>query len=107
MTRCAHCGNRWTIGDKLRESFKFSFDRSMTCPYCGEKQYLTRRYMKKSMLITFLMSLIMFLPSFFSVTWQVHVAFIIISIPTAFFLILYTFELTSAYEGDFWDDQIR
>lgn len=103
MTRCEHCGSRWTFGDRLRESFKFSLDRSMTCPYCQEKQYLTNRYRKKSALINFLMLLFMFVPVFFSAPWQVYVICLITAVSMGFFLQIHTFELSSTDAVDFWD----
>ena len=55
MTRCTNCGTQWTFKEKLRKSF--SLDRGMPCPHCGEAQYLTNSYRKKSSLITDLVSL--------------------------------------------------
>ncbi|WP_373446095.1 TIGR04104 family putative zinc finger protein [Salinicoccus bachuensis] len=100
MTRCTNCGTRWTFKDKLRKSF--SFDRGMSCPHCGEAQYLTWRYRKKSSLTTFLMLLLFFLPSFFNAPWQVHVSVLIPTLSAGILFQVHTFELTDNDDGDFW-----
>lgn len=101
MTRCTRCGTRWTFKEKLKKSF--TLDRGMSCPHCGETQFLTNSYRKTSSLITFLMLLLFFLPSFFNAPWQVHVSVFIITLITGLFLQIHTFELADRDEGDFWN----
>ena len=101
MTRCTNCGTRWTFKEKLRKSF--SFDRGMPCPQCGEAQYLTWRYRKKSSVITFLMILLFSLPGFFNASWSVFLAVFTITFATGLFLQIHTFELTDKDDGDFWN----
>ncbi|MCG1010522.1 hypothetical protein J4760_10875 [Salinicoccus sp. ID82-1] len=104
MTRCQKCGKQWTFKEKLRKSFKFSFDRSMNCPHCQEKQYLTNGYRKKSALITFLMILTIFLPSFLGASWEIYVVCLVAAVSIGFFLQIHTFELSNTDEGDFWNE---
>lgn len=101
MTRCTNCSTRWTFKEKLRKSF--SFDRGMPCPHCGEAQYLTNSYRKKSSLITFLMLLLFFLPTFFNASWQAHASVLIPTLIVGIFLQIHTFELTDKDDGDFWN----
>ncbi|MFC3419380.1 TIGR04104 family putative zinc finger protein [Salinicoccus hispanicus] len=104
MTRCQNCGEKWTFEEKLKESFKFTFDRHMTCPHCQSKQYQTHRHRKISALISFLMVLAMFIPSFLSAPWQVYVTTVVTVVPVAFFLMVHTYELSNTDEGDFWHE---
>lgn len=41
MPVCAHCLNRWSWKQTIRQSFTLS--NQMICPYCGEIQYTTRK----------------------------------------------------------------
>ncbi|MDB0580086.1 TIGR04104 family putative zinc finger protein [Salinicoccus roseus] len=101
MTRCTNCGTQWIFKEKLRKSF--SLDRGMPCPHCGEAQYLTWRYRKKSILITFLMILLFFLPSFFNASWSIFLAIFTITLAAGLFLQIHTFELIDKDDGDFWN----
>ncbi|WP_088006932.1 TIGR04104 family putative zinc finger protein [Indiicoccus explosivorum] len=45
MPKCTNCHHRWTWKETLKSSF--TLDTGMECPYCGSKQYLTRKSRKR------------------------------------------------------------
>ncbi|MDR4889763.1 hypothetical protein RGU12_19910 [Fredinandcohnia sp. QZ13] len=46
MPTCQKCKNKWSWKQTFKKSFTFT--NAMTCPYCGEKQYITARTRKIS-----------------------------------------------------------
>lgn len=51
MPTCQNCQTKWSWWQTLKRSFVIN--GGMMCPYCGERQYITPRARKISMLITF------------------------------------------------------
>ena len=45
---CVECGEEWTFRDALKQCMKNS---NITCPYCGHKQYRTKRSALKANLL--------------------------------------------------------
>lgn len=52
MPTCQNCDREWT----WKQTFKkmFTLDGAMECPYCGAKQYYTKRSRKRTAALTFI-----------------------------------------------------
>jgi CXXC-20-CXXC protein len=60
MTKCQNCGKEWH-GKVLLKRY-ITLDPGMDCPYCGETQYLTKKYRRRSLLAILLLPLLIFVP---------------------------------------------
>src|SRR5690625_2532583 len=84
MSTCQNCNNKWSWKQTFKKS-SISFG-GMTCPYCGKKQYQTKRSGKRITIIYFtiffliMLHNIFFGPSyiaFFTLLWLIPLFFII------------------------------
>lgn len=60
MAKCQNCGQEWR-GSILLKRY-ITLEAGMECPYCGEPQYLTKKYRRRSLLSVLLLPLLIFLP---------------------------------------------
>lgn len=64
MPICQNCHNQWSWSHTFKKSFNLG--GGMACSFCGEKQYYSARFRKKSTIIPFIMiALIMIANLFF------------------------------------------
>ncbi|WP_079710139.1 TIGR04104 family putative zinc finger protein [Paraliobacillus ryukyuensis] len=70
MPHCQHCGTRWKWMQTLKTTFTMNTYDGVTCPYCGEKQYQTKKSRRNTYLlylffpILFVINLLVDVPSF-------------------------------------------
>lgn len=68
MTRCANCNTEWTAQTKIKGSM--TLDRYITCPSCGNKQYITKRYSRNTGILRFItLAVILMMPVFLDVNF--------------------------------------
>ena len=96
MPACQNCHSQWS----WKETFKRSFVLigGMTCPYCGEKQYLTARMRKRSTLIMPIVILFILLGNLFFGPSYIALFAILGVIPLS--IILYPFFVELSNEED-------
>jgi len=75
MPTCQNCHYEWTWSETFRKSF--TLDSAMTCPHCGNKQYITKKSRKRSSLTTFIAPLILLLHIIFSFSPVVTIGLLI------------------------------
>lgn len=96
MPICKNCNNKWSWKQTIKRSS--SFKREMICPYCGEKQYQS----KKSQAIAPFSSLVVLLPlfiqSFFDVSVGILLGLIPILAATVFMMYPFFIKLSSKEE---------
>src|SRR5699024_2850660 len=63
MSTCQNCNNKWSWKQTFKKS-SISFG-GMTCPYCGKKQYQTKRSGKRITIIYFTIFLLIMLNNIF------------------------------------------
>jgi CXXC-20-CXXC protein len=66
MPTCQHCKNAWTWKQAMRKAF--TLGPEMECPYCGEKQYLTRKSRKKQSMLGVIGPIFIMIPIIFDLT---------------------------------------
>jgi len=66
MPTCQSCHHEWSWSETFRKSF--TLDTALTCPHCGNKQYITKKSRKRTSLLVFSIPLIMLLRLIFSMT---------------------------------------
>ncbi|MFC3038698.1 TIGR04104 family putative zinc finger protein [Virgibacillus xinjiangensis] len=59
MPTCQKCGKDWSWSQTFKKMF--TLDTSMECPYCGEKQYYTKRSRKRTAAVSVLIPFLIFL----------------------------------------------
>lgn len=50
MPVCKSCQNKWSWNQTVKKMF--TLNTAMTCPYCGEKQYQTRKSKRKATILS-------------------------------------------------------
>ena len=75
MPICEKCNHRWSWKQTIKKISKLYSE--MTCPYCGEKQYQTKRSKTKAPFL----SLIVLLPLLIQAFFDVPVAILLSLIP--------------------------
>ncbi|RFB14750.1 hypothetical protein DZB84_14990 [Bacillus sp. HNG] len=89
MPTCQKCKNKWSWKQTFKKSFTFT--NAMTCPCCGEKQYITARTRKISASISFIAP---FLGLFFNFDfYSPHVILFIMLGFLSLFIVIYPFYL--------------
>jgi CXXC-20-CXXC protein len=63
LPTCQHCHRNWTWKQTVKKSFTLS--NQMTCPFCGEKQYISSKTRKRSGLLSFIPPLTMLITLLF------------------------------------------
>src|SRR5699024_6232882 len=63
MSTCQNCNNKWSWKQTFKKS-SISFG-GMTCPYCGKKQYQTKRSGKRITIIYFTIFFLIMLHNIF------------------------------------------
>ncbi|WP_052651911.1 TIGR04104 family putative zinc finger protein [Planococcus massiliensis] len=80
MLVCENCKTEWTWKQTLKSSFVLT--TSMTCPYCGEKQYATPKSKKRTFLLNMLILLPLLLQALFEMgvwtTFSLMIGFFIL-----------------------------
>lgn len=66
MPTCQSCHKEWSFGETFRKSF--TLDTTLTCPHCGEKQYITTKSRKRMSVLVFFIPLIMLLRLVFTLS---------------------------------------
>lgn len=66
MPTCQTCHKEWGWKQTVRKSF--TLDTGMTCPYCGEKQYVTAKARKRNSLTVLLIPLILLISFVFDIS---------------------------------------
>ncbi|MFB4168241.1 TIGR04104 family putative zinc finger protein [Virgibacillus sp. JSM 102003] len=96
MPICQNCHNKWSFKQTINKSF--TLDPWMTCPYCEEKQYQT----KKSRMKSSLLNAIILLPLLINIFFDIPGVFLLGLFPVVFLIVmsLYPFivELSSREE---------
>ncbi|GAB3792227.1 TIGR04104 family putative zinc finger protein [Virgibacillus kimchii] len=72
MPTCQNCHEKWSWKQTFKKSF--TLDTAIPCPFCGEKQYLTSRARKRSALPAVIIPFIIFIPSFFGVSFAAMIS---------------------------------
>lgn len=79
MPKCQHCGENWTWQQTVKKSF--TLDTHMKCPYCNEKQFISKRTRKWSSAFMFVIPLVLLLNIFWQPTlWTIVIMVFIASI---------------------------
>ncbi|MFD2830647.1 TIGR04104 family putative zinc finger protein [Corticicoccus populi] len=89
MTRCTNCDEKWTAKTKIKGSV--TLDRHIICPECGEKQYLSAKFQRMSIILVMITSAVLILTSAF---FDVGVSFIVIEA-----LLLFLINIAYIYFG--------
>ncbi|TFD92933.1 TIGR04104 family putative zinc finger protein [Jeotgalibacillus sp. R-1-5s-1] len=63
MPRCQNCHQKWSHLATLKRSLNFS--SGVTCPHCGEKQFVTKQSRKRSASLSGLISFIIIAAALF------------------------------------------
>src|SRR5690625_7045151 len=96
MSTCQNCNNKWSWKQTFKKS-SISFG-GMTCPYCGKKQYQTKRSGKRITIIYFtIFFLIMLHNIFFGPS---YIAFFTLFVLIHLFFIIILFFVELSYEDD-------
>ena len=61
---CVHCGEEWSYREAFKQSMK---NTALTCPYCDQKQYRTKKSFSKGVMLG------LFMPS-----WSLYLIYLII-----------------------------
>lgn len=87
MPTCQNCQRQWN----WKQTFKNSFILigGMTCPSCEEKQYLTSRMRKRSMIIPLIVIFLIVLGNLLFASSYVYMFAIFVLLPL--FLVIYPF----------------
>ncbi|HLR52140.1 MAG TPA: TIGR04104 family putative zinc finger protein [Candidatus Avamphibacillus sp.] len=93
MPTCQNCKSKWSWKQTFKKSF--TLDTAMTCPYCGEKQYVTSRTRNISTMITMMIITIVMLMNIFFGPSFIFVFILIGSIPFMVGLYPYWVELSN------------
>jgi CXXC-20-CXXC protein len=75
MPTCQHCHRKWTWKQTFKKSFTLS--HQLTCPFCGEKQYITSKARKRSAYLSFIPPLTLLLPIFFDISSILSISILI------------------------------
>lgn len=62
MAKCQKCGREWRGAAIIKRYITLEPD--VECPHCGESQYLTKKYRRRSLLSVLLLPLLIFIPIF-------------------------------------------
>ncbi len=65
MPTCENCHNKWTWKETVKKTF--TLFGKMTCPYCGETQYITQKSKMKNSFPTMLVLSPLLLNIFFDI----------------------------------------
>lgn len=84
---CIECNEEWTFREALKQSMK---NNNITCPYCGHKQYRTKKSALKASLLNISIPFITIVPQLFNhfllgiVVYLSCVAYLILSLNSYF-----------------------
>ncbi|THE13054.1 hypothetical protein E1I69_09295 [Bacillus timonensis] len=92
MPTCQKCNKKWSWKQTLKKSFTFT--NAITCPYCGEKQYITARTRKISASISFIAPILGLFLNFYSDSPHV-ILFIMLGF-LSLFIVIYPFYLETS-----------
>ncbi|TRM10781.1 hypothetical protein FH966_03085 [Lentibacillus cibarius] len=82
MPTCQNCHNKWSWKQTMKKMF--TLDTGMNCPYCGERQYQTRKSRKNAGLLNFFI----LLPLLLNIFFDIPAAILLSSFPVLFFLVM-------------------
>lgn len=99
MPTCQNCHKEWSWKQTFKKSFTLIGE--MTCPYCGEKQYLTARMRKRSTVIPFIVATLIMLGNLFFGPSYVTI-FALLGLLLIFFIINPFFVQLSSEEEPFF-----
>ncbi|GAB4074747.1 hypothetical protein GCM10028778_22500 [Barrientosiimonas marina] len=71
MPTCENCHNTWSWKQTMKKMF--TLDPGMNCPYCGERQYQTRKSKNKAGFL----NAFVFLPIFLNIFFDIPAAILI------------------------------
>lgn len=96
MPTCQNCQRQWN----WKQTFKNSFILigGMTCPSCEEKQYLTSRMRKRSMIIPPIMIVLIKLGTLILTPFHAYMLAIFVLLPL--FLVIYPFFVELSHEEE-------
>lgn len=103
MPICKKCNNKWSFKQTINKTT--TLDSEMICPYCGKKQYQS----KKSKVVGAFLSLIILLPlliqPFFNIPVTVLLSLIPVLVIIIFFVYPFTVKLSNREESTFLKDK--
>lgn len=82
MPTCENCHNKWSWKQTIRKMF--TLDTTLICPYCGERQYQTRKSKKKASIL----NLLVLSPLLLDIFFDVSVAILLSLFPILFIIIV-------------------
>ncbi|WP_010097969.1 TIGR04104 family putative zinc finger protein [Ornithinibacillus scapharcae] len=74
MPTCTTCHTKWSWKQTFKKSF--TLDTGMTCPHCGEKQYLTSKSRKRNSFTVFIIPLILLVSLVFDISVVLRIVLI-------------------------------
>ncbi|MFC3418072.1 TIGR04104 family putative zinc finger protein [Salinicoccus hispanicus] len=92
MTRCSSCHENWSASSVLKRYTAIA--PGMACPSCGQMQYLSEKYRKRSLMAMLLIPLLMLIPAFFDISIAAMSLLIIAGFAAIAVIHLFTIELT-------------
>src|SRR5699024_7378510 len=99
MSTCQNCNNKWSWKQTFKKS-SISFG-GMTCPYCGKKQYQTKRSGKRITIIYFTIFFLIMLHNIFFGPSYIAFFTLLVLIPLFFIINLFFVELSNEEELPF------
>ncbi|WP_010529144.1 TIGR04104 family putative zinc finger protein [Lentibacillus jeotgali] len=96
MPSCQKCHKKWSWKQTFKRSF--TLGGGMTCPYCGEKQYLTARMRKRSTIIPFIIGALIMLANLFFGPSYVSIFALLALLPLVFIINPFFVELSNEEE---------
>ena len=94
LPACLKCGEEWSFQFALKKSMNNS---KMTCPYCGHKQYRTRKSAQKGAMLNFFMPFIAIVPLLFD---NILLGFVVYLSCTAYLILSLSSYLIELQEKD-------
>ncbi len=92
---CTKCGHRWTWKQSMQQFLAMQhIDYGMTCPYCNQKQYMTKKIHRRLWMLRVIPYLFVF-ASFFLFSLFVAFACLIISVVVMVWMHPYVMKLSS------------
>ena len=97
MVKCTNCENRWPLRAIIKRYS--TLEAGMNCPHCGEVQYLSREYRKRSLLATLLIPLLILIPAFINVSFIATAFIFVLAFMAIVSVHLFTMELAGGEEA--------
>ncbi len=96
MPTCQHCRHQWSWKQSFKKSF--TLGTGMTCPYCGEKQYLAARTRKRNTIFPLIIVTLIMLGNLFFGPSSVFLFALLGFIPLFFGIYPFLIELSNEEE---------